>query len=92
MNDSLIKALLVKPGEKPEEIEILNDLDAYQKAVGGLIQALYPYNDPVAIVCNDEAKLIGLDLNRSLRDEYGRICDVIAGDFLLRKTRIIPGN
>lgn len=82
MND-LIKVLSIKPGEKPEEIEILNDLNAYQKAVGGLIQALYPYRDPVALICNDEAKLIGLDLNRSLRDEYGNIYDVVAGDFLV---------
>ena len=32
---------------------------------------------------NDEGKLIGLDLNRSLRDEHGEIYDIVAGTFLV---------
>jgi len=43
----------------------------------------YPYSDPVALVCNDEGKLIGLDLNRGLRDENGEIYDIVAGTFLV---------
>ena len=34
-------------------------------------------------VCNDEGKLIGLELNRGLRDEHGEIYDVMAGTFLV---------
>ena len=34
-------------------------------------------------VWNDEGKLIGLDLNRSLRDEHGEIYDIVAGTFLV---------
>ena len=37
--------------------------------VGGDIAASYPFSDPVGLVCNDEGKLIGLELNRGLRDE-----------------------
>ena len=32
---------------------------------------------------NDEGKLIGLDLNRSLWDEHGEIYDIVAGTFLV---------
>ena len=37
----------------------------------------------MALVCNDEGKLIGLDLNRGLRDENGEIYDIVAGTFLV---------
>ena len=36
-----------------------------------------------ALVCNDEGKLIGLELNRGLRDENGEIYDIVAGTFLV---------
>ena len=35
--------LRIKPGEKPKCIEIESDLDALQRAVGGYIEAVYPY-------------------------------------------------
>ena len=46
-------------------------------------QAVYPFDDPVALICNEEAKLEGLPLNRALRDENGNIYDIIAGTFFL---------
>ena len=42
-----------------------------QAAVGGDIQAVYPYEDPVALICNEEGKLLGLPLNRALFDDDG---------------------
>ena len=54
-----------------------------QQAVGGSIGATYPFDDPVAIVYNDDGKLMGLPLNRALRDEHGEAYDVIAGTFLV---------
>ena len=44
--------LCVKPGEKPKRIEIESGLDALQRAVGGYIEAVYPYEDPVALIVN----------------------------------------
>lgn len=75
--------LIVEPGKVPRAAEMENSLEAMQKAVGGLIQAVYPFADPVALVCNEEGKLLGLPLNRILRDEAGQIYDVIAGNFFL---------
>ena len=34
-------------------------------------------------VCNDEGKLMGLPLNRALRDENGQMYDTVAGTFLV---------
>lgn len=75
--------LCVKPGEKPERIEIESGLDALQRAVGGYIEAVYPYEDPVALIVNEEGKLNGLPLNRALRDEDNDIYDIVAGAFLV---------
>ena len=75
--------LCVKPGEKPERIEIESGLDALQRAVGGYIEAVYPYEDPVALIVNEEGKLNGLPLNRALRDEDNDIYDIVAGACLV---------
>ena len=71
------------PGQHPQQVEIDNNLKALQEAVGGTIAAVYPFADPVAIICNDDGKLIGLPLNRALRDENGQMYDAVAGTFLV---------
>ena len=75
--------LMVEPGKAPYETQIGNDLRSMQGAVGGYIQAVYPYEEPVALVCNEEGKLDGLPLNRALRDADGDIYDIIAGTFFI---------
>ena len=65
-----ITVLLVNPYEAPQTIEIPADLSAYQQLVGGTIQEIYPsIDDLIALICNDEGKLLGLPLNRPLFDE-----------------------
>ncbi|MCD8146760.1 MAG: DUF3846 domain-containing protein [Clostridiales bacterium] len=80
---NMIDVLLVKPGEFPQPFQVSTELEALQAAVGGDIQVVYPYEDPVGLVCNEEGKLTGLPLNRALRDEDGQMYDIIAGDFLV---------
>ena len=75
--------LVVEPRKEPYVKEIDPGLHSLQAEVGGDIGAAYPFSDPVALVCNDEGKLIGLDLNRGLRDENGEIYDIMAGTFLV---------
>ena len=74
---------MVEPGKAPYETQIGNDLRSMQGAVGGYIQAVYPYEEPVALVCNEEGKLDGLPLNRALRDSDGDIYDIVAGSFFI---------
>ena len=57
-----MKVLVVRPMEMPEVQEIDHTLSAMQELVGGTIQAVYPFDDPVALVCNDEGKLLGLPM------------------------------
>lgn len=75
--------LLVQPGAYPQKISMGAELKDFQDAVGGTITATYPFADAVAIVCNDEGKLLGLPMNRALRDENGQTTDIIAGTFLV---------
>ena len=78
-----MKVLMVEPGKSPYETEIEGGLESLQAAVGGDIQATYPYEDPVALICNDEGKLIGMPLNRALYDDGRRMYDIVAGNFLI---------
>ncbi len=75
--------LAVLPGKAPERMELDGSLESMQKFVGGTIQAVYPFPDPVAIVCNDEGKLLGLGYNRALRDDDGNIYDILCGPFFI---------
>lgn len=75
--------LLIKPFMYPQKVKIGCELEDLQAAVGGDIEAVYPFNDPVAIICNEEGKFNGSELNRSLRGEDGEIYDILAGDFLV---------
>ncbi len=76
--DKTMNILIVEPGKVPREAEISGGLKSMQEVVGGFIQAVYLYNDPVALVCNDEGKILGMPLNRRL-DDY----DIIAGTFFI---------
>lgn len=68
-----MNVLVVEPEYAPYEKEI-NGLREMQAVVGGPIQAIYPYQEPVAIVCNDEGILAGLPFNRSIEGGYGGVC------------------
>lgn len=82
-HDSTITVLVVEPGKEPYAKEIDSGLESLQHEIGGYIQAVYPFEEPVAIVCNEEAKLEGLPLNRALRDDDGDIYDIVAGTFMV---------
>ena len=61
-----MKVLVIEPVKQPVVKEIGNTLKDMQRMVGGYIQAYYPWMDEVAIICNDEGKIMGLPLNRPL--------------------------
>ena len=78
-----MEVLLVEPGKEARIAEIGDGLKSLQAAVGGWIEAVYPFDDPVALVCNDEGKIMQMPLNRALRGEDGRIYDAVAGPFFI---------
>ncbi len=81
--ETTMEVLLVEPGQYAKMATIGIGLDAMQATVGGDIQAVYPYDDPVAIICDEEGKMNGKPLNRALRDEDGDVYDIVAGTFFV---------
>ena len=78
-----MQVVIVEPKKKPTVQNIDDGLEAMQKIVGGTIQAIYPYEEPIALICNDEGKFLNLPLNRALRDNAGCVYDIVAGTFFL---------
>ncbi len=78
-----MKVLIVEPLTDPYVKEIDPSLESMQSIVGGLIQAIYPFDHPVALICNEEGKLMRLPLNRALFDKDGNIADIITGTFFI---------
>ena len=78
-----MQVVIVEPEKKPRVQSIEDSLASMQEIVGGTIQAVYPFGEPVALICNDEGKLLNLPLNRALRDSDGRVYDIVAGTFFL---------
>ncbi len=79
-----MKVLVVEPLTPPYVKDIDGNLESMQEIVGGLIQAIYPFDHPeIALICNDEGKLNQLPLNRALFDKNGNIIDIVAGTFFL---------
>ena len=83
MNNEKMAVLVVEPGMSPYVKEIDSGLKSLQSEVGGWIEAVYPFEEEVALICNEEGKLSELPLNRALRGDYGGVYDIIAGTFLV---------
>ena len=80
--NAAMRVLVIEPECRPEVREIDDSLKAMQEIVGGYIQPIY-LDDSVALVCNDEGKVMNLPLNRGLRDKDGQIYDIVSGTFFL---------
>ena len=64
-----ISVLLIQPGKYPKTVAIEDSLEAMQALVGGDIEEYMPFEDEVALICNDEGKMNGLPLNRAVYAE-----------------------
>ena len=78
-----MRVLVVEVLRKPEVRDICGTLESMQKLVGGNIQTIYPFDDPVAIVANDEGKVLGMLPNRGLRNDDNALYDIICGTFFI---------
>ena len=73
---SKIRILVVEPSKEPRQIKVEHTLENLQKIVGGLIEYVeLDYNTD--LICNEEGKLLGLELNRKLEN------DIVAGTFFI---------
>ena len=83
MDDKTIKVLVVEPMKPCRVAEIPDKLEVMQAIVGGYIQEVAPFAEPVVIVCNEEGKLQGLPYNRPLVDKNGLPYDILCGTFFI---------
>ena len=82
MNEE-IKVIKVEAGKAPQVVTISDELESLQHEVEGYIECIYPWEEEVCLVCNEEGKINGLPLNRALCDEGGEMYEIIAGNFLI---------
>lgn len=83
MSDNTLTVLVVEPMKRPYIRQIPDTPQAMRKVVGGEIEAVYPHDEPVALVCGSEGKFTGLQPNRFLCLENGKPYDVVCGTFFL---------
>lgn len=74
--EKTIRILKIEPQKAPFEKKINNDLEGIQGEVEGLFECIY-LDDNCILVCNEEGKLNGMELNRRVGN------DIIAGPFFI---------
>ena len=67
-----MNVLVVEPGFLPYEKEVYG-LEEMQALVGGPIQAIYPFEEMVAVVCDEEGLFHNVPFNRSMEGGYGGV-------------------
>ena len=76
-----IKVIIKEPGQPMREALIKNELDEFQKLVGGYIETIWPIkNKNIVAVLNDSGKKLGLLPNFKLRS------DIIVGTVVFTKS------
>ena len=80
-----IKGLLIEPLNEPKVVEIDDSLESLQSVVDGYIEMVCPptHPDEAVIIANEEGKILGLEANRPVRLEDGRIYDIICGNMFI---------
>jgi hypothetical protein len=67
-----VKILVVEAGHTPYEKEISSEGEM-TAVVEGPIEAIYPFCESVAVICNGESRNMQLPFNRSVPNGYGNI-------------------
>ena len=75
-----MKAIILKPGKPGEVANLDPTYNNLRTLVGGNIEMTYPFEDEyIAVISNEEAKLLDLPPNRAVRREDGSIADIYCG-------------
>ncbi len=80
-----IKVVLLEPGKLARATEIDATLEGMQSTVGGKIDVLSLHD--ALLIHNREGKQLDLPFNRGLRDEQGKIIDIISGTCFICDSR-----
>lgn len=83
LESQTITVVMCEPGKLARTADIGTSLEDLQKAVGGCIEAYYPFEEEVCIVCNDEGKFNGMSPCRAVYGEDKQMMDIIFGPFFI---------
>ncbi len=73
-----MRVLLVCCEKEPRIVNILHELSELQRLVGGMIEVVEPFDDDIALVCDENSRSGEKPVNRVINDHM-EIC----GDFFL---------
>lgn len=77
------RAMVVRPMEAPKMEMVENSLEGiYGLLECDMIEVVYPFEDHVALVCDEEGKF-RKGPNRALKDRGGNMYDVVFGTFFV---------
>lgn len=77
--DNLMRVVYVEPNKPAYVAEVEHTLKGEQRAVKGYIEPVYIEDDGTCLICNEEAKLEGMEGNRRIGDGSS----IIAGPFFV---------
>ena len=66
--ENMMTVLYIRAGERPVIKKIENSVEKMRSLVGGRIE-YFPLGNGIAIICNAEGKMLGLQLNRAIYDD-----------------------
>ena len=79
-----LKAIIIKPGKYARLTEIDPIYSVLRTLVGGNIEMTYPFGDEyLAVISNEEAKLLDLPPNRAARRTDGSVADIYCGTMVV---------
>jgi hypothetical protein len=79
-----LKAIIIKPGKYARLKEIDPIYSVLRTLVGGNIEMTYPFGDEyLAVISNEEAKLLDLPPNRAARRADGTVADIYCGTMVV---------
>ena len=79
-----MKAIVIKPGKYARIEDIDPTYSTLRSLVGGNIEMTYPFEDEyLAVISNEESKLLDLPPNRAVRRTDGTVADIYCGTMVV---------
>lgn len=78
-----MRVIYAAPGREAKVLNIDPSVESLQSYVRGYFEAVFPFEEPVALLCNEEGKLNDMPLNRPIYNSDKEIVDIISGPMLI---------
>ena len=79
-----MRTVILKPGKFAKVDDIDLSYQTLSNLVGGYIEMTFPFADEeIAVISNEEAKLLELPPNRGIRNSDGRVLDIYCGPMIV---------